>query len=222
MSDHLLVIYDIPESLKIPNPSGSFRRYGFRLNLSAWCFPQNAFPSDAVEALRVAGASVEVIRFHPEDQEKLISWCKREVKKYLKDLVEKAQAKCGDLRRTLESWDKPHPELSGDERTTVPEKHYRRWRSVIARARRELVSAEQCALSFGITGDLVDGTSALKNLISSELGAALAYREKQKEKVAAPPPEPAAQGPATGTVPVAVLENDSWLPQDNLPQGGVA
>lgn len=165
--NHLLCVYDIPESLKIPNPSPYFRRYGFRINLSCWVFPGHLVPTERIERLRQDGATVELVQFAEQSQEKILEMARNAVKEHCRKTIWYVEEKCERLRDDLNTID-------------FADKHesmYRRWRSVLSRARRELVAAEQCVIGFGILRDTEAGLDSLKHLLTAQLGAALAWRE---------------------------------------------
>src|SRR5262245_60722662 len=101
----VLAVYDIPENLKIRNPSGTLRRYGFRVNLSCWVFPAGNVPTDVLESLSIQGATVHVVEFAEQAQEKVLELARQELKKHCKKLVEYVEKKCASLRLLLNALD---------------------------------------------------------------------------------------------------------------------
>ncbi len=174
--NHILAVYDIAESLKIKNPSPEFRKYGVRINLSCWVFPGHAVPHDAIEKLRGQGAEVHLVEFAEQAQEKILELARTELRKHLRKMIQFVEKRCEKCQNSLAS-----ASVYGIE-VGLESPMYRKWRSVISKARRELIASEQCAMSFGLASDVNEGINALENLLSAELGAALAWKAAQKEK----------------------------------------
>ena len=65
---HVLCAYDIPERLKIANPSSRFRRFGIRINNSVWIFPGGSVPVQDIEILKAKGATVRLVEFAEKDE----------------------------------------------------------------------------------------------------------------------------------------------------------
>lgn len=53
-----MLMYDIPETAKVANPSYRIRQRGMRLNKSVWIVPTTAVPHNLINELREAGSSV--------------------------------------------------------------------------------------------------------------------------------------------------------------------
>jgi hypothetical protein len=166
----VLCVYDIPQNLKIRNPSVLFRRSGVRVNLSAWIFPQGCVPTETIETLRTEGATVHLVEFSEQAQDKVLSLARDEVRRHARKVSDYVRDRCGKIRTSIAVLQAAQPIL--DIEKTV-ERQYRKWRGILSRARRELIAAEQCALGFGITRDVQEATDGLKNLLSAELGMAL-------------------------------------------------
>ncbi len=184
----VLCVYDIAESLKIPNPSAYFRRFGFRVNLSCWVFPQALIPTDHIESLRSQGAAVHVIEFAEKDQDKILDLARAELNRHAKSVIELVGDRSKKLRNILElhsiMFEK---QQASEDAQKHADKVYRKYRSVLSRGKRELLATEQCAMGFAITRDVEDALDGLKNLLSAELDLALAWKDKQKEKPQAAP-----------------------------------
>lgn len=162
-----LAVYDIPKALRIPNPSAQLRRYGIRLNLSAWIFPPGRVPVDVLEDLKAAGGSVHLIEFAEKSWEQVLDLARAEVRRVCKDAAKYVQGRVEAIRLSIEIMQDEPAFLDG---------LYIKWRAVIGKARRELLSAEQCAFGFTIAGDVTDATEALKQLLAAQLDAALAWK----------------------------------------------
>jgi hypothetical protein len=167
----VLVIYDLPEALKIPNPAAYFRRFGRALNQSGYFFPPGTVPLARVERLRTLGAIVWIIDVHESSWETVVAGVRLSIQKQMGQTLAKVSElnlKCRVLLADAE-WD------SGQE------KAYRRWRAVLAKARRECLAAEECALGWGITRDVADGVEAVKLALSAGLNAAMTSFALKKE-----------------------------------------
>lgn len=172
----VLVVYDIADNLKIVNPSPVFRRFGFRINLSCWVFPQHLVPVEEIEKLRAAGAVVHMINFAAEDQGKILDLARAELRRHAKHLVKYVSERVQKLKSKLIA-DSAFPD------GLVPEDAlYKKWRAVISRSRREALAAEHCAFGFGIDRDVADALEALVNLLSSELNLALAWKAQRQQQ----------------------------------------
>lgn len=165
----ILCVYDIPQRLKVSNPSMRLRRYGFRVNLSCWVFPEGRVPVDEIDNLRDAGATVHLIEFSEQAQEKVLDLARAELRRHVKGVMKFTQERVGLLKEAIA--DAEHcPDIA------APDDIYKKWRSVLNRARRELLNAQQCALGFEITRDVDDALECLKNVLSGEFNLVLAWR----------------------------------------------
>ncbi len=196
----VLCCYDIPESLKVKNPSGVFRRYGVRINLSAWVFPAGLVPTEHIAELTEKGVTVHLVEFAEKAQEKVLELARSELRQHAKKVAKYVKERCDKINQEFQ-----RDEILKGTMGETPEQHkearYRKWRTVLSRARRELIAAEQCALGFGVTRDVEEATDGLKNLLSAELTLALDWKEKHHSKE-----------PAAVFVSPEQLSNGSWLP----------
>lgn len=164
--------YDIPDSLKVSNPSAIFRRYGFRVNLSCWVFPQHLLPTDGIDKLRAAGATVHLIEFAEKDQDKILDLARAELQRHARKMVQFVSERVERIKDdlgTIDFLDK-HESL------------YKKWRGVISKGKRELLAAEQCAFGFQINREVDEALGALKALLRAELDLALSWRDAHKQK----------------------------------------
>jgi hypothetical protein len=165
----VLAVYDIPQALKIHNPSAALRRFGFRVNLSCWVFPGSCVPTDILNDLKSHGATVHIVEFAEQAQEKILTLARLALREHASKMVKYVNSRTEKIRSVLE--DAP---LMNDE---VKEAWYKKWRSVLNKANRELIAAEQCAMGFSVTGDVSEATNALKSLLGAELNQAITWRE---------------------------------------------
>jgi len=170
----VLCVYDIADSLKIANPSAKFRKWGFRINLSCWVFPQHLVPSDDIDTLRQQGATVHLVEFAEKDQEKILDLARAELRRHIGTVAKAVNEKCGTIEEALAEAAQFDPDQA--------EAHYKKWRAVLNKGRRELLAAQQCTLGFTITGDVQDALDGLEYVLRSELSFALAWRDQQKQQ----------------------------------------
>lgn len=192
----VLAVYDIPQSLKVKNPSGVFRRYGVRVNLSCWVFPSGLVPTEHIAELTSKGVTVHLVEFAEQAQEKVLELAKAELKRHAKAVAKYVKERCEQTHARMEMFS-ACPAGQADEHA---DQEYRKWRTVLSRARRELIAAEQCSLGFGVTRDVSEAFDGLKNLLSVELALASEWKGNHKEKLRA-----SFVGPEQ-------LTNDNWLP----------
>lgn len=171
----ILCVYDIADSLKIPNPSAVFRKYGYRVNLSCWIFPRHLAPTTAIERLRDAGAVVHLINFAAEDQDKILDLARAELQRHAKKMIQFVNERVAKVKKVMDV-------ASLTDNDTMQQAMYKKWRSVIATGKRELLAAEQCAFGFQISHDVEEALAGLKSLLASELSLALAARDRLKQQ----------------------------------------
>lgn len=169
--NHVLCAYDIPEKLKIANPSSRFRRFGIRINNSVWIFPGSSVPAQDIEILKAKGATVRLVEFAEKDEGLILEIAQTELvkhalamKEYLADRAAKMKAVATQLQ------------AAQDDRPV-----WKRWRSVLAKVRREIIGMESCAFAFGITRSVEESQAQLRLLLSAEMDAALAWRASRNQ-----------------------------------------
>jgi hypothetical protein len=192
----VLCVYDIADSLKLPNPSGHFRRFGFRLNLSCWVFKANNVPTDAIDNLRKQGANVELVEFAEKSNDKILALARAALQKHAKDLVKMVRERCEVAKSVVEKI--TNAVMDPTVKREVATKWYKKWRAVLSKGRRELIVAETCAFSFDISRDVDDAFNGLKNILGSELTLATDCRDKM-EAMLARTALPVVDAPASAT-----------------------
>lgn len=86
-----LILYDIPASSKIDNPSGQLRRHAVRINLSCWVCPEHAVPLPLLKELGDAGAVWHVLRFDAAEGPKLVKMVVTALKKEIAENVARGE-----------------------------------------------------------------------------------------------------------------------------------
>lgn len=152
MRAHLLV-YDIPARTKVANPSSFLWRFGARINLSCWVIPDRNVAMLPIAMWKERGCTVELVRFDERDGATIIRLARESLAKELGDLRAKLEEQTGTIRGMM-----PAP-------GTIPnEEQFKKVGDTASRslrsAKKFLASAEECAVTFDLMGDikpLLDG-----------------------------------------------------------------
>lgn len=172
---HILAVYDIPQALKIPNPSPVLRNHGIRINLSCWIFPEGSTPTSVLDWLKEKGATVHVVPFAERAQEVVMEMARDELRKRCRDMadfVAKRVEKLQEQADAAEQLDTVELRFEGGS------KAYKEWRRVINVAKRELARAENCALAFSLSRDVADGVESIRRMIHAQMELAIALRDR--------------------------------------------
>lgn len=188
----VMAAYDIPQSLKITNPSCILRRFGIRVNLSCWIFPNGKVPTDVLDRLRCDGATVHLIEFAEQSQEKILDLARSELRRHANAVVKYVNDRTGEMKQRQTAMSLASDEAKG--------KFYRKWRGIVGRARRELVSAQQCAFAFGLTQDVETAFESLRHVLTASLNEAIAWNDSG----ASPAPDV--------LKPSSSWDNGTWVP----------
>ena len=162
----VLASYDLPKRLKIPNPAGYFRRFGRSINQSDFVFPVSRAPYERFQQLRDRGASIRLYYFQEKSWEQIMADIVGAVRKQCKEDVRAVKEATREARKAIKTL--------GDD--YLGSKDYRGWRAVLARARRELLAAEECAFGFEVGREVEDATDALRQALAASLDLALSLR----------------------------------------------
>lgn len=87
-----MLIYDIPDTADVPNPSRVLRRLGVRVNLSCWVIPESDVPYTTLHALTEGGATWHTVRFDASEARKLVDMAVAALRRELADAVARAEA----------------------------------------------------------------------------------------------------------------------------------
>lgn len=148
-----LLIYDIPSSVSIANPSGFLRRRAVRVNLSCWVIPEERIPYKLLTRLREAGCTWHVVRFDATEADKLIVMVRQSLAKQAEEAV----------LRLGESIDGVEPR-EGEAGLETADRLRSRTRQAEKRVRELLADLETAAKSFGIARDVWDARAMTKRL----------------------------------------------------------
>lgn len=160
---HCMVVYDIPSVKKvaerIANPSGMFRRFGFRANYSCWIVPEHNLPLMPLDELKEKGAKVEVVRFDESEYDKIMGMARSALR-------EEAAGIRGTLQTTVHGIKTRYREALETRQPSDLDKaalyHYLNLR----RIKQLMVSIQECCMAFDLTGDFADLFDALRKSIS--------------------------------------------------------
>lgn len=169
MRAHLLY-YDMPADAKIANPSQFLWRLGVRVNLSVWIVPDANVPRVPVSEWRSRGAKVELVRFDENDTATIMRLAREALQSATEETLGGLSAAHDKLKAMYESV------ATGDDahRKVVDAKAAR----YLRQARTFLVSVQECAATFMLTGDVAPLFDGLRNSIKAH--DALFYAMRQK------------------------------------------
>lgn len=91
-----LLIYDIPEDSKMPNPSPDLRRLAVRVNLSCWVIPNHLIPHSLLNEIDDNGGVWHVVKFDASEADTLLQMASRS----LRADVQKAVKSCEESVRS--------------------------------------------------------------------------------------------------------------------------
>lgn len=140
-----LLIYDIPENAKVPNPSSRLRRVAVRVNLSCWVIPNHSIPYMLLDNIRAKGGVWHVVKFDASEAGKLLEM----VTDQLRRDVRKAVESCGQSVMAAE--DKADDIAEGEDNPeTCLVKYVRATSAIIRRTERLLRDYQTAAEGFGV------------------------------------------------------------------------
>lgn len=143
MNSPCLLIYDIPESSSVRNPSGELRRRAVRINLSCWVICEQDIPYYLLNEMQIGGATWHVVRFDPREGENLLRMAIESLKRDLKTAVKRAKTARWRAGEQLET----NADLT---------KYERQARVIVRRVKKMLDSAREAANRFGIGEDTIN------------------------------------------------------------------
>jgi hypothetical protein len=155
---HLLV-YDIPAKSKVPNPSGTLRRWGVRVNLSAWIIPDKNVPLLPIEEWRSRGVTAELVRFDENDGETIMRLAREA-------LVRECTTMRTDLDEGITEIKAAFDDAASGDDEALKKAGSLAYRH-IRRAKIAADSAEECALTFDLMGEVKPLVEGLRQLIKS-------------------------------------------------------
>lgn len=165
---NVLIVYDVPSTVKC-DPCRRLRRCGARINLSAWIVPEANVPWDYLNDIRAAGVSWHCVRFSTDEEAKI-----RDIAgQSLRDELRRIRA---GMERSVELA-ASRLEMIDDLDAEAIEKHRKRRRAIVGRARRLLRHTQEALVVFGLLDDLESPLAALRDAIAAENDAYLAWTE---------------------------------------------
>lgn len=158
MRAHLLV-YDIPSKSKVPNPSNLLRRWGVRVNLSAWIVPDKNVPLLPMAEWKARGVTAELVRFDEKDGDTIMRLAREALVKEVDTMRQGLDDGLAEVRAAFDS------AASGDDEAlkkagSLAYRHIRR-------AKQAADAAEECALTFDLMGEVKPLVEGLRQLIRS-------------------------------------------------------
>jgi hypothetical protein len=157
-----LLFYDIPQSLKVANPSAALRRCAVRVNLSCWVVPEERTPWDLIEELKSQNVDVQLIRFDENEAEKLRGMAREAMQRELARIKNGLEKSIDFAQHQLANAEFQVAEQNAAFDMEVEQTRYvRRVKTILNRAKKDLLAAQECSLAFELTAqleELIDGT----------------------------------------------------------------
>ena len=135
----VLLVYDIPDTAHVRNPSRQLRRIAFRANLSCWVIREDLIPWNLLDELAQAGAEWHTVQFADGESKKLLQMALSAIRK------ESARA-VGAMNKSLTRAEQLAE--NGE-----PERYARRAAAAARRAERMLDALENAAACFELSPD---------------------------------------------------------------------
>lgn len=157
---YTLLVYDIPQRLKFPNPSCKLRRVGTRINLSCWLIPEQYVPYDLLDVFLSKGIAHSLVRFDENEAEKIRELARQGIGAELariKVAMVAAIARGQRLLGTHEKW--------------TPEKFDKHAKAVLRRAKKALKDAEEAAILFDLAADLGEARQIVADAVAAGVEA---------------------------------------------------
>lgn len=193
-----LLIYDIPEASRVPNPSGFLRRMAVRINLSCWVVPEGDIPYARLNEMAAGGASWHVVRFDAAEAGKLVAMAAAAIRRELRDALRRAKRSAARAAAALESG-----------KSSVG-KYTEQARAQVSRVKRLMRDLKQAAERFEIAPESLPLTQAARGVDAIQAAMhtrARLYAEaaEQARGQATAAGEGMANAAAADTVPAGVL-----------------
>ena len=96
-----LLIYDIPSSSNLENPSGRLRRNAVRVNLSCWVIPTADIPHHLLSELSEGGATWYTVKFEASEAATIVQMVTEAVKKEVREAINRSRE---DAEQAFDRW----------------------------------------------------------------------------------------------------------------------
>lgn len=182
----VLLIYDIPQTSKLRNPSGLLRRFAARINLSCWVAPLKNVALLPLKEWIESGAIVEVVQFDENEREKVIDLARRAI---IRDVEEMREYVNVHVRSVRKKFDAVSNLASGsDDREKAWKKAEHFAYLGLYRAKKLAEAAEEAALHFDLTGDVASVVEALRGTIKARAAIYFSLSRKARGEATLPLP----------------------------------
>jgi hypothetical protein len=149
-----LLIYDIPDTADIPNPSNRLRRIAVRVNLSCWVVREGDIPYNYLHWLKEQGATWHVVKFDTDENEKLVKMALDSIRKDIRLSIQRAKASADSAGCKLND-----PDMTPEDKS---KRYDSVTRATIKRLKETLNSLSAAAKLFGITDRDISLNEALQ------------------------------------------------------------
>lgn len=194
------LVYDIPDVAKIANPSPQLRRIASRVNLSCWVIPEANVPYSLLHEMAEHGVDWHVVRFDPDEKEKLVGMVAATLTKSLRDIPKRAGLAEANADSACRG-------ASGADRWEALGKYERRTRAILKRAEGLMDDYKEAARHFGLdfcqlgSGAARDAVQGIKAAVEARAALYAELRWRLNER---PQDQGMAAAMAADDVPVGV------------------
>lgn len=223
-----MVMYDIPSSVKgsdYPNPAGRIRRYGFMMQYSVYCVPDDRLPrlTNLIEDIRaVPGGKVRVFPYDPRAYEDIMADARAALTaeaERIRDYIEAAAAETAK-RLTAATL----IVSVGDTNKAIGFQQ-----TALSKAAKDLTDAQECAMAFDLSGDLDALFDGVRKLLVGRSGTFAVERAAARAALPQVPKAPrkskkaeAEVTPATPVAPTAPADTTDDDDDDDASSGGLS
>lgn len=154
MSATCLLVYDIPDSAGIRNPSSRLRPIAVRINLSGWIIKKDDVPYALLNEMRLQGANWHVVEF-PDNQAPVLLAMAREA------LRKEVEAVVASAKKTARKTEMAQLTADGE---GDPKAYLRAVKAALRRADVKLDAYRTAARRFGVDGAEFGLNAAMRNV----------------------------------------------------------
>ncbi len=202
MSAPYLLMYDIPETVKIGNPTRWLRPIAVRMNKSVWIIQEDNIPYRQLDELEHHGVTWYTIPFDVRAMGDIVEVVIRSVVADIRGVVQRSNDSCAKLTRTIRG-----------RKGLVADKvklHRKKVAPILRKMGREIIALRSAAQTFGVDPIAIGyeaAESSIRGLRSAMLTKGKTMLEAARQLELTYPNDPMAKAVRTGGVPAGVLSD---------------
>lgn len=169
------LMYDIPSTARMDNPTAFLRSIGFRTTKSCWVIPEQVIPYTFIKEMREKhGCTVDVVRFDPSEGLHIMRMATKVFQKELDEQIARTLAGVKESEKKLTDVDEDGNTLVAAERDAEHQSYLDQCRRNLFKLRDHVKALENAMREFGIARDRVTLDNA-RNVFAE-------YQRAMKEK----------------------------------------